>query len=91
MTAPYLLLKEPVLTASVCCLGESEPRTIVSGLVEFCTAEQLLNRKVVVLANLKPRAIKGITSCGMLLCASSPDSDPAKKVCYFISIILHSF
>mmetsp|Transcript_28564 Transcript_28564/g.61539 ORF Transcript_28564/g.61539 Transcript_28564/m.61539 type:complete len:193 (-) Transcript_28564:610-1188(-) len=51
-------------------LGEPELRTIVSGLVEFCTYEQLLHREVLVLCNLKPRALKGITSQGMLLCAS---------------------
>lgn len=53
-------------------LGEpSGPRTIVSGLVEYCTSEFLLNRNVVVLCNLKPRALKGITSQGMLLCSSN--------------------
>ena len=46
-------------------LGESSgPRTIISGLVQYCTVDQLLNREVVVLCNLKPRAIKGITSNG---------------------------
>lgn len=55
-------------------VGESTgPRTIVSGLVAFCKAEDLLNRKVIVLCNLKPRALKGITSHGMLLCASNGD------------------
>jgi methionine--tRNA ligase beta chain len=52
---------------------ESGPRVIVSGLVQFCSAESLLNRSVVVLCNLKPRALKGIVSNGMLLCASSAD------------------
>ena len=55
-------------------VGEAEgPRTIVSGLVEFCTVEQLLNRNVVVLCNLKARPLKGILSAGMLLCATSVD------------------
>ena len=49
------------------------PRTIVSGLVNYCKAEDLLNRQVVVLCNLKPRAMRGITSAGMLLCASNED------------------
>lgn len=54
--------------------GEADgPRTIVSGLVEFCTVEQLLNKNVVVLCNLKPRPLKGVLSAGMLLCASSAD------------------
>lgn len=55
-------------------LGESSgPRTIVSGLVQYCTVDQLLNRNVIVLCNLKPRALKGITSAGMLLCSSNAD------------------
>ena len=54
--------------------GEPDgPRTIVSGLVEFCSAEDLLNKEVIVLCNLKPRALKGITSAGMLLCAGNDD------------------
>eukprot|EP00596_Hydrurales_sp_CCMP1899_P007726 CAMPEP_0119040408 /NCGR_PEP_ID=MMETSP1177-20130426/10331_1 /TAXON_ID=2985 /ORGANISM="Ochromonas sp, Strain CCMP1899" /LENGTH=193 /DNA_ID=CAMNT_0007005433 /DNA_START=195 /DNA_END=776 /DNA_ORIENTATION=- len=54
--------------------GEAEgPRTIVSGLVQFCTVEQLLNKNVIVLCNLKPRPLKGILSAGMLLCATSKD------------------
>ncbi len=52
---------------------EGGPRTIVSGLVNFCSAEELTNRKVVVLCNLKPRAMRGITSAGMLLCGSNDD------------------
>lgn len=55
-------------------LGEADgPRTIVSGLVKYVTEEEMLNRDVVVLANLKPRALKGIMSHGMLLCASNED------------------
>lgn len=54
-------------------VGEPEARTIVSGLVEYCSVEMLLNKEVVVLCNLKPRALKGITSFGMLLCSSSAD------------------
>lgn len=55
-------------------VGESTgPRTIVSGLVAYCSIEKMLNRKVIVLCNLKPRAFKGITSQGMLLCASNTD------------------
>lgn len=49
------------------------PRIIVSGLVAFCKEEELLNRNVIVLCNLKPRALKGVTSYGMLLCASNSD------------------
>lgn len=63
-------------------VGEVEgPRTIVSGLVKYCTIEELLNREVVVLCNLKPRALKGITSFGMLLCASADDKVTDNQLC----------
>ena len=61
-------------------VGEAEARTIVSGLVQFCSVEQLLNRDVVVLCNLKPRALKGITSFGMLLCASNSDKSQVEPL-----------
>ena len=54
-------------------VGEDEPRTIVSGLVRFCPADILLGRRVVVLCNLKPRALRGVKSHGMLLCASDAE------------------
>ncbi|KAK5583658.1 hypothetical protein RB653_005256 [Dictyostelium firmibasis] len=55
-------------------LGEKEgPRTIVSGLVKFIPLDQMLNRKVLVLCNLKPANLKSIKSFGMVLCASNSD------------------
>jgi aminoacyl tRNA synthase complex-interacting multifunctional protein 1 len=55
-------------------LGEAEgPRTIISGLVKYIPREQLQDRMVLVLANLKPRNMRGIKSNGMLLCASNAD------------------
>jgi len=54
-------------------LGEAKPRTIVSGLVKFVPIEELQDRVVVVLANLKPRPLKGIASHGMVLCVSNED------------------
>lgn len=51
----------------------SETRTIVSGIAEFYTAEQLKGQKVMVLCNLKPRVLRGVESQGMLLMAKSPD------------------
>lgn len=47
----------------------SEKRTIVSGLVKYYTPEQLLNKQVVVVANLKPVTLRGVESQGMLLAA----------------------
>ncbi len=50
-------------------LGEAAPRTIVSGIAEAYTPETVTGRNVVVVANLKPRALKGIESQGMILTA----------------------
>ncbi|CEM24605.1 unnamed protein product [Vitrella brassicaformis CCMP3155] len=51
-------------------LGEGEPRTIVSGLVKYCSPEELQGRDVIVLCNLKPRMMRGVESRGMLMRAS---------------------
>merc|ERR1712223_2108080 len=51
-------------------LGEPSPRTIVSGLVDFVPEDKMLNRLVVVLCNLKPAKMRGVESCGMVLCGS---------------------
>ncbi len=44
-------------------------RTIVSGIAEYFSAEELIGKQVTVLVNLEPRAIKGIQSQGMILLA----------------------
>ncbi|XP_014085748.1 aminoacyl tRNA synthase complex-interacting multifunctional protein 1 [Bactrocera oleae] len=53
--------------------GESQPRTVVSGLVKFVPLEEMQNRLVVVLCNLKPAKMRGVTSEAMVMCASTPD------------------
>ena len=50
-------------------VGEGQPRTIAAGIAEAYTPEQLVGRNVVVVANLKARAMRGIESKGMLLAA----------------------
>ncbi|GJQ70465.1 Aats-tyr [Trypoxylus dichotomus] len=54
-------------------LGEEKPRTIVSGLVNFVPIQEMEDRMVVVLCNLKPAKMRGIESQGMVLCASLDD------------------
>ncbi|WIA23629.1 hypothetical protein OEZ85_000334 [Tetradesmus obliquus] len=61
-------------------VGEPEPRTIVSGLVQFVPLDQMQSRKVVVLCNLKPRNMRGIKSHGMLLCASNDAHDAVEPL-----------
>ncbi|XP_057471667.1 uncharacterized protein LOC130760390 [Actinidia eriantha] len=51
-------------------IGEPQPRLICSGLVNYIPLHHLQDRKVVVLANLKPRNMRGVKSFGMLMAAS---------------------
>ena len=48
-------------------IGEAEPRQIVAGLAESWTPETLTGMQVVVVANLKPRKLRGHLSQGMVL------------------------
>lgn len=53
--------------------GEENPRTVVSGLVKYVSLEEMQNRMVIVLCNLKPAKMRGVTSEAMVMCASTPD------------------
>lgn len=57
-------------------IGEPEPRTIVAGIAEAYKPEQLINRKVVIVANLQPRKLRGLTSNGMIVAASVEGGKP---------------
>ena len=50
-----------------------EKRTIVSGIAQHFAPESLINKQVVVVANLAPRKMRGIESQGMILTAEQPD------------------
>jgi len=54
-------------------IGEEEPRQIASGLRAYYKAEDLVGKRVCVLANLKSRKLLGFPSHGMVLCASTED------------------
>ncbi len=54
-------------------VNTGEKRTLIAGVKEQYTPEQLLNKKIVVITNLEPATIRGIKSEGMLLAASSGD------------------
>lgn len=53
-------------------IGE-EQRTIVSGIAKHYSPEELIGKKVIVVANLKPAKLRGIVSQGMILAASEGD------------------
>ncbi len=57
-------------------IGEPQPRTIVAGIAEAYQPEQMVGRKVVIVANLQPRKLRGIESQGMIVAASVPDGKP---------------
>ena len=50
-----------------------DKRTIVSGIAEFYTPEAMVGKQICILANLKPRTIRGIESHGMILMAKQGD------------------
>lgn len=50
-----------------------DQRTIVSGIAEFYTPEEMVGKEVLVLVNLAPRELKGIESQGMILMAQGAD------------------
>jgi len=53
--------------------GESQPRQVISGLVKHIPIEEMQNRMVVILCNLKPAKMRGIMSEAMVMCASTPE------------------
>ncbi len=50
-----------------------EERTIVAGIKLYYSKEELVGKKIAVVANLEPRKLRGIISHGMLLAASNED------------------
>ncbi len=50
-----------------------EQRTVVSGIAKYYTPEEMVGKRVVLVANLQPRVMRGIESRGMILCASEGD------------------
>ena len=54
-------------------VGEETPRKIASGLRSFYKLDEMQERNVLVLCNLKARNLGGFPSHGMVLCASNAD------------------
>ena len=53
-----------------------EKRQILAGIAQYYEPEKLVGRKIVIVANLAPRKMRGLESKGMLLAASLPDGNP---------------
>jgi len=57
-------------------IGETELRSIVAGIALAYKPEQLIGRKVVIVANLQPRKLRGLTSQGMIVAATTDGGLP---------------
>jgi methionyl-tRNA synthetase len=57
-------------------IGEPQPRSIVAGIAEAYQPEALVGRKVVIVANLAPRKLRGLESQGMIVAASLEGGAP---------------
>jgi methionyl-tRNA synthetase len=57
--------------------GSGTPRQICAGIREHYTADQLVGRLIIIVANLAPRVLRGEESRGMLLAASNVPKDAA--------------
>jgi methionyl-tRNA synthetase len=64
-------------------LGEEKPRQILAGLAEYYEPEKLIGRKVVIVANLKPRKMRGLESQGMI-CAASLEEEDTPAIATFL-------
>jgi methionine--tRNA ligase beta chain len=54
-------------------IDSGEERQIVAGIKAYYSKEELVGKKIIIVANLEPRPLRGIMSHGMLLAASSED------------------
>lgn len=57
-------------------IAEPQPRTLVAGIAEAYQPAQLVGRKVVIVANLQPRKLRGIESNGMIVAAVAEGGKP---------------
>src|SRR5215470_3055809 len=57
-------------------LGDPTRRQLLAGLAEWYAPSDLLGRKIIVVANLQPRRLRGLESQGMLLAADAADGRP---------------
>ena len=74
LTAERIEGSEKLLKLKVDLGEDREPRQILAGIAKYYAPEQLLGRKIAVVANLKPAKLMGQLSEGMLLAASDEHS-----------------
>ncbi|KAE9608770.1 hypothetical protein Lal_00020518 [Lupinus albus] len=52
-------------------IGEAKLRQVVSGLAKYCSPDELTNRRVALITNVKPGKLRDVVSEGLVLCASN--------------------
>ena len=57
-----------------------EERTVVAGIAKHYSPEELVGKKVIIVANLKPAKLMGVTSQGMVLAAKEKDEDGNERL-----------
>ena len=57
-----------------------EERVVVAGIAKFYTPEELLGQSVIIVANLKPAKLMGVTSHGMVLAAKEKDEQGNERL-----------
>ncbi len=55
--------------------GTDEPRTVASGIAKWYQPSDLIGKKIILVANLKPAVLCGVESCGMILAADCAGDD----------------
>jgi len=61
-------------------LKAPEERTVVAGIAKHYSPEELVGMKVIIVANLKPAKLMGVTSQGMVLAAKEKDADGNERL-----------
>jgi aminoacyl tRNA synthase complex-interacting multifunctional protein 1 len=55
-------------------VGDAKLRQVVSGLAKYCNPDELTNRRVALITNVKPGKLRDVMSEGLVLCASNEGS-----------------
>ena len=62
-----------------------DERTIVAGIAEYYTADELIGKQVIIVANLQPVKIMGVSSQGMVLAARTEENGQERLVLSAVS------
>ncbi len=60
--------------------GKTQDRTVVSGIAQWYSPDDLVGKTVVLVSNLKPAKLRGVISNGMILAADVPPGDTARVI-----------